>query len=110
MVLFMNLFINLKSGSNLILSPFRHASLKAIREPSLVMIMKKLTFQMINKVESINVWMNGEEITCLKSDSNKIIRKGTRKSENLGQVQRYQCKDCKYRFSIYGNLWDRGEV
>lgn len=53
----MNFFDNLKSDSNLILLLLEHASLKEIREPSLLTIMKKLTFQIINKVEGINVNM-----------------------------------------------------
>lgn len=30
--------------------------------------------------------------------STKIIKKGLRKTKKRGKIQRYSCKDCKYRF------------
>lgn len=49
-----------------------------------------------------------EEIVCLRCHSDKVAKKGTRESRILGKVQRYGCKNCKYRFSIYENLWNEG--
>jgi hypothetical protein len=63
MILGLEIFSNrLSSGSNLILSLFKHASLKEIREPSLGRAMKKISiFQRFNKVESLNIGMERDK-------------------------------------------------
>lgn len=38
-------------------------------------------------------------IRCPKCDSKYIVKHGTRKTQNRGLVQKYQCKDCNYKFS-----------
>lgn len=41
-----------------------------------------------------------KNISCIFCNSINIIKRGRRKTENRGNVQRYGCKDCNKRFSI----------
>jgi len=43
--------------------------------------------------------MENKEIICPKCKSQNIKKNGKRQTENRGQIQRYQCKDCNYRFT-----------
>ncbi|HLC53107.1 MAG TPA: hypothetical protein VJK03_01050 [Candidatus Nanoarchaeia archaeon] len=47
-----------------------------------------------------------KDIVCLGCSSNEIIRRGTRESKGAGKNQRYECKNCRYRFSVYNDLWE----
>ena len=41
-----------------------------------------------------------KKVSCSKCNSNWIKKDGKRKTENRGKVQRYRCKDCRFRFVI----------
>lgn len=41
-----------------------------------------------------------EKIVCPNCNSVNLIKRGQRKTENRGLIQRYGCKDCSYRFVI----------
>ena len=38
-------------------------------------------------------------IRCPKCDSTDTVKHGTRRTQRRGIVQKYQCKDCEYKFS-----------
>jgi len=44
--------------------------------------------------------MENKEITCPHCNSKNIIKRGQRKTDNRGLIQRYSCKDCNKRFVI----------
>lgn len=39
-----------------------------------------------------------QEITCPECESDKVKRRGFRKTENRGKIQRYECRDCGKAF------------
>jgi transposase-like protein len=41
-----------------------------------------------------------KKVCCPKCNSEKIIKRGKRKTENRGLIQRYGCLDCKKRFVV----------
>ena len=41
-----------------------------------------------------------KKLSCPNCESEKIIKRGFRKTENRGKIQRYSCKDCNHRFVI----------
>lgn len=43
--------------------------------------------------------LEAKMIKCPKCDSNDVVKHGTRKTQNRGLVQKYQCKNCNYKFS-----------
>jgi transposase-like protein len=45
------------------------------------------------------------ETICLSCESNQLIKRGIRKTEHRGEVQRYGCKSCGKRFSINQGFW-----
>lgn len=44
--------------------------------------------------------MNNTETRCPKCNGINVVRRGQRKTENRGLIQRYGCKDCNKRFVI----------
>lgn len=46
-----------------------------------------------------------KKVSCTFCSSSNIIKRGTRKTENRGKVQRFGCKDCKKRFCIDDGFW-----
>ena len=49
--------------------------------------------------------MGMQDILCEKCDGKNIKKDGIRETKNRGNVQRYKCKDCSYRFSIDDGFW-----
>ena len=41
---------------------------------------------------------NYKKVLCSNCNSEKIIKKGFRKTDNRGKIQRYSCNDCSHRF------------
>src|SRR3990172_8313309 len=41
-----------------------------------------------------------EKIVCPNCEGNSIKKNGTRKTENRGDIQRFKCKSCGYRFTL----------
>ena len=46
-----------------------------------------------------------KKISCPFCSSNNVIKRGVRKTENRGKVQRYGCKNCNKRFCIDDGFW-----
>jgi len=46
-----------------------------------------------------------KKISCPFCSSNNVIKRGVRKTENRGKVQRYGCKNCNKRFCIDDEFW-----
>ena len=46
-----------------------------------------------------------QEIICEKCNGKNIKKDGVRETKNRGEVQRYKCKDCSYRFSLDDGFW-----
>jgi len=46
-----------------------------------------------------------QEVICEKCNGKNIKKDGVRETKNRGNVQRYKCKDCSYRFSIDDGFW-----
>jgi transposase-like protein len=44
------------------------------------------------------VFMENKEISCPKCHGKNLIKRGFRKTDNRGLIQRYSCKDCGLRF------------
>lgn len=42
--------------------------------------------------------IENKELKCPNCKSNKLIKRGQRKTQNRGLIQRYGCKDCSHRF------------
>lgn len=49
-----------------------------------------------------------ENIKCLRCKSREIVKRGVRESKRFGKNQRYGCKNCGFRFSVYESLWRIG--
>lgn len=43
---------------------------------------------------------NYKKLSCPNCKSENIIKRGFRKTENRGKIQRYSCKDCSHRFVV----------
>ena len=43
---------------------------------------------------------NYKKVLCPNCNSENIIKRGFRKTENRGKIQRYSCKECSHRFVI----------
>jgi transposase-like protein len=41
-----------------------------------------------------------KNVTCPNCSSEKIIKRGLRKTQNRGKIQRFSCKECSYRFVL----------
>jgi transposase-like protein len=41
-----------------------------------------------------------KKLSCPKCNSENIIRRGFRKTENRGKIQGYKCKNCNFRFVL----------
>ncbi|MFH1592189.1 MAG: hypothetical protein ABIB47_02365 [Candidatus Woesearchaeota archaeon] len=41
-----------------------------------------------------------KKVSCFRCSSNKIKKDGKRKTQNRGNIQRYRCKECNFRFVI----------
>ena len=41
-----------------------------------------------------------KKLSCPKCNSNNVIKRGFRKTENRGKIQRYSCKECFCKFVI----------
>ena len=49
--------------------------------------------------KSKNNYLNKyKNLSCPNCKSEKVIKRGLRKTENRGKIQRYSCKSCNYRF------------
>jgi len=46
-----------------------------------------------------------KKVSCIFCSSNNIIKRGIRRTEHRGNVQRFGCKDCDKRFSIDDGFW-----
>ena len=46
-----------------------------------------------------NINMKNNNLKCSKCKSKSIKKNGTRQTNNRGKIQRYQCKECNYRFT-----------
>src|SRR3989344_2237859 len=46
-----------------------------------------------------------KKVSCPLCSSNNVIKRGIRKTEHRGKVQRFGCKDCGKRFSIDDGFW-----
>ncbi len=46
-----------------------------------------------------------KKVSCIFCSSNKIIKRGIRRTEHRGKVQRFGCKGCGKRFSIDDGFW-----
>ncbi len=40
-----------------------------------------------------------KNLSCPNCKSDSIKKNGSRQTENRGKIQRYQCKECEYRFT-----------
>lgn len=46
-----------------------------------------------------------EKIKCPKCKGKQIVRRGQRKTQNRGIIQRYGCQDCEKRFVVDNGFW-----